>query len=633
MSKPLTMLCVHGVSHSEIDPEFRSSWTKAITAAVHSCDPDLKPTIDFLEYDDLFDKAELNPATYAIALGKLLASSIVHGIGEIFSRSRGITDLPEIVKWTAGMVAQWSTDAELREKLRDVVLAKMESRSYDVVLAHSLGSLICYDTFVRNPKEIKDRVFVSFGSQIGNPAVRDVFAGRIEALASRKWYHLFNPDDHVMTYPVKVAADNFVQVIEKFDIPDDVLNHSATWYLGHVNALASVWRDVVGAGPSRAFATASREVAKTARTPNRRALLIGINNYPDPSNVLEGCVNDVFLMSSVLQESGFDPEDIRVVLDDRATTEGIMERLDWLLDGVQDKDERMLFFSGHGAQIPGYNVKDEPDHVDECLVPYDFDWSPARAIRDKQFCEMYSQLPYGSYFVAMFDCCHSGGLTRDGGPRIRGLTPPDDIRHRALRWDKDEKMWVPRDFPKLNPSLADKKIGAEYLGRNGATRRFGRAMTLRTKPNDEYDKTRKELAHHGPYLPILLEACQEQEFSYEYRDGATSYGAYTFCMAKVLREHRDHGVNLSFHELNEHVTQKLHRLKYNQTPNLVGAKDILKQPLPWGSAINGVAAEAGANKSSGETKAGKSKAEKAKRAKQPSAKRKRAKKRVTKRPR
>ena len=129
MSKPLTILCVHGVSHSEIDPDFQSSWTKTITAAVHSCDPDLKPTIDFLEYDDLFDKAELNPATYAIALGKLLASSIVHGIGEIFSRSRGITDLPEIVKWTAGMVAQWSTDAELREKLRDVVLAKMGSRS------------------------------------------------------------------------------------------------------------------------------------------------------------------------------------------------------------------------------------------------------------------------------------------------------------------------------------------------------------------------------------------------------------------------------------------------------------------------------------------------------------------------
>jgi metacaspase-1 len=219
MSKQLTMLCVHGVSHSEVDPQFQSSWTKAITAAVHACDPELAPTIDFLEYDELFDQAELKPETYTVALGKLLASSIIHGIGDLFARSRDIVDLPDIVKWTAGMVAQWSTDAQLRRKLRDVVLAKMDSRSYDVVLAHSLGSLICYDTFVRNPNEIEDRVFVSFGSQIGNPAVRDVFAGRIEALSGRKWYHLFNPDDRVMTSPLKVAADNFVQVIEQFDIP------------------------------------------------------------------------------------------------------------------------------------------------------------------------------------------------------------------------------------------------------------------------------------------------------------------------------------------------------------------------------------------------------------------------------
>jgi len=591
MSKQLTLLCVHGVGHVEVDPVFRSSWSQAITKALRSCDPDLTPTIDFLDYDDIFSHAELNPATYALALGKLLTSAVVHGIGDIFARSRGIGDLPEVVKWTAGMVAQWSTDDDLRRNLRNAVLARMNSRSYDVVLAHSLGSLICYDTFVRNPGEIKDRVFVSLGSQIGNPAVRDVFAGRLEALAGRKWYHLFNPDDHVMTYPIKIAANNFVQVTEQFDIPNDVLNHDATWYLGHANTLASVWQDIAGAKP-KAFATASREVAKTARTPNRRALLVGINNYPKPEDRLEGCVNDVFLMSSVLQESGFDPEDIRVVLDDRATTEGILERLHWLLDGVQDKDERVLFYSGHGAKIPGYNGKDEPDHVDECLVPHDFDWTPERAIRDKQFCEMYSQLPYGCYFVAMFDCCHSGGLTRDGGPRIRGLTPPDDIRHRALRWDSKEEMWVPRDFPVLNPSLADKKFGAEYLGNDGATRRLGRAMTLRTKPNDEYDRTRKELAHYGPYLPVLLEACQEEEFSYEYRDGAMSYGAYTFCMAKVLRENRKQGVNLSFQELSDHVSSKLKRLKYNQTPNLVGQKDILKQQVPWSTGATGGAAAA-----------------------------------------
>ena len=119
MSRQLTLLCVHGVSHSEIDPDFQASWTKAITSAVESCVPDVRLAIDFLEYDDLFDKAPLNLATYTIALGKLLASGALHGITDLFTRTRGITDLPEVLKWTAGMVAQWSTDTELRQKLRE----------------------------------------------------------------------------------------------------------------------------------------------------------------------------------------------------------------------------------------------------------------------------------------------------------------------------------------------------------------------------------------------------------------------------------------------------------------------------------------------------------------------------------
>ena len=60
MSQQLSLLCVHGVSHAEIDSEFRPSWTEAITRAVRSYDPGLQPTIDFLEYDELFDKAPIN---------------------------------------------------------------------------------------------------------------------------------------------------------------------------------------------------------------------------------------------------------------------------------------------------------------------------------------------------------------------------------------------------------------------------------------------------------------------------------------------------------------------------------------------------------------------------------------------
>jgi hypothetical protein len=55
----------------------------------------------------------------------------------------------------------------------------------------------------------------------------------------------------------------------------------------------------------------------------------------------EGCLNDVFLMSSVLQESGFDPEEIRVVRNERATTQGMIDRMHWLLDGLREGDERV----------------------------------------------------------------------------------------------------------------------------------------------------------------------------------------------------------------------------------------------------------------------------------------------------
>lgn len=413
--------------------------------------------------------------------------------------------------------------------------------------------------------------------------MRDIFAGRIQDIPCRKWYHLFNREDRVLTYPLEIAANNFRQVLTPFDVPNDVVNHNAAWYLSRPETVATVWHDVVPVEASRSIVGAAREIARIDTRPNRRALLIGINDYPRPEDRLEGCVNDVFLMSSVLQESGFKPDEIRIVLNERATAQGIMDRLHWLLDGVRNKDDRVLFYSGHGAQIPRYNPSGKPDSVDECLVPYDFDWTPQRAILDRQFCQLYSQLPYDCYFVAMLDCCHSGGMTRDGGPGIRGLTPPDDIHHRALQWNASEGMWVPREFDPLNKSLKKSKDGADYLGSNGATRRLGRSMALRTQPDREYNKKRDELGHHGPYLPILLEACQEQQLSYEYRDGATSYGAYTFCMAKVLREQRARGTNPSFKELSRLVTAKLRRLEYNQTPNLVGFGKRIAAKIPWGA--------------------------------------------------
>jgi len=573
------ILCVHGVGHGDDDPQLVPTWTTAITQNIQRWDPDAVVTCDFFRYDDLFDHAPLDIATYSKAFAKLLASGVIHGIGDLLPGARGIFELPEQARWTAGMIAQWGSEDGLRADLRARLMKQLAKNSYDVIAAHSLGSLVSYDTFRRNPGALAGKVLITLGSQIGNPFVRDCLAGRIEPLDARMWYHLYNDDDNVFTAGLRLQSDRFAQILTHFDKPNDILNHDPIYYFNHASTQARGWFDVASARP-RALAREARLTRTVTTPPNRRALLIGINEYANPANRLEGCVNDTFLMSSVLQECGYDSEDIRVVLNERATAAGIIERLHWLLDNVRDGDERVLFYSGHGAQIPAYGAKEEVDHFDECLVPYDFDWSLAHAVTDNQFVEFYSQLPYGARFAAIFDCCHSGGLTRDGGPRARGINPPDDVRHRALRWDSGMQMWVDRDMEAANRSLARSRLSEKYLGANGATRRLGRAVELRSLANARYDRERRELRHKGAYLPIILEACQEQELAYEYRDGANAYGAFTFSLVRVLRDPRRRGAP-TFTNLAKQTADRLQKLGYQQTPALVGPRPLLGKAIPW----------------------------------------------------
>ena len=590
MSKTIRILGVHGLGDHRTS-DWKEKWTATLNAAVPKANG-VSLDCRFVTYDDIFEDIKLSGWECARAFWKLAAS----GIGAIGRRDRGVlSDVSDRIKWTAGYVVAWVEDEKFKSKSRKRILDAVRENAPDIILAHSLGSLITYDAFNHDDageRQVRDILakakYVTLGSQIGNPfVVGNLTNGRIQAPAVTFWHHLYNKHDDVFTAQIRIFdVENFRQTDTPFDIPG-IADHSAEHYLGHAATVENVWRPVVdNASGARAIAAMptvlARRLPKTRRK-TQKALLIGINEYPDPANRLEGCVNDVFTMSSVLQECGVPPESIRACLDDRATADGILDRMNWLLDNPQPGDELVFYYSGHGAQIPQYGQDFEPDHQIEALVPWDFDWTPETAISDDQIYGLYSQLPYDCRLIMIFDCCHSGGIHRDGG-RPRGLTPPDDIRHRELKWDIKTRMWVSRDFERLQKDFTrDKATVRDFFGQNGATKRLGRASMLRQLPVTTYNRLKKEKKAKGPigpYLPLIIEACKEEELSYEYRHGATSHGAFTYALANILRRENDAGRAVSFESLIEKVRDMLAELKYAQTPQILGPSAIMKAKVP-----------------------------------------------------
>lgn len=604
----IRILGIHGLGDHRASP-WKEEWTRAIRAQLEGASSAVELEFDFLEYDHLFEQVEISAWDAMRAFAKLVGS----GIGGFFRSARGgvVPETSERLRWTAGYVVAWLENETFRRKTRALLLERLKSFEPDLVLAHSLGSLLGYDALSHADAQKPDARgavaklhFVTLGSQIGNSfVIGNLTPGRIEPLAVRRWTHLYNAEDDVFTAPIRLPeATNFLQVETTFD-EAGFADHSATSYLSHAATRAILWRKIAlesrelggverpprstlrqaqATRTSKSAKAAKREkaAAEQTRPPMRRALLVGINDYPQPGDRLEGCVNDAFLMSSVLQECGFPAEQIRVCLNERATAKGILDRLEWLLRDPQPGDELVFYYSGHGAQLATYGDSGGVDRHDETLVPYDFDWSPETCVTDDRIFELYAQLPYDTRLAMIFDCCHSGGIHRAGGPRAKGLNPPDDIRHRELRWNIEAQMWEERGLRKLGSDFApDAETRSAYFGANSTVARLGRASALRRMSRTEYERRKEAAAGQpvGPYLPLLLEACAEQELAYEYRHGVTSYGAFTYTMANLLRR----GDQPSFEKLVQRTGAQLKDLGYTQHPQILGPRTLLASEVPW----------------------------------------------------
>lgn len=192
----------------------------------------------------------------------------------------------------------------------------------------------------------------------------------------------------------------------------------------------------------------------------KKALLVGINKYPDPDNDLRGCINDINDMASFLvNERGFKMADIRLLTDKRATKINILERLNWLVKDAKKGDQLLFHYSGHGAQMASRAKSGEIDKLDEVICPYNFEWTDETALKDKEFAQVFKSIPEGVDFIWVSDSCHSAdlskGIKKRGVFKYRNFKTPDDIawRNKSVIRSKVDLIPIDKSSKKSNIAL------------------------------------------------------------------------------------------------------------------------------------------------------------------------------------
>ncbi|MCW5979027.1 MAG: caspase family protein [Bryobacteraceae bacterium] len=258
----------------------------------------------------------------------------------------------------------------------------------------------------------------------------------------------------------------------------------------------------------------------------KRALCVGINDYPGEGSDLNGCVNDANAWAALLVEHyGFPSSDVKLLLDDQAPKAAMMDGLKQLLAGAAEGDVLVFTNSSHGTYVADTDG-DEPAY-DEALCPYDCDQG---LIIDDELRELFTGTPKGVSLTVISDSCHSGTVTRAAiNENIPWLRTPDDRRVRFL-----------------HPSL---------IGKSTLANPWKAANKSKTK----YPQSKMK--------DVLLSGCTSSEYSYDALIGGTYHGAMTYFALQAIREAN---YQITYSQLRARLNYLLDVAEYPQHPQLEG---------------------------------------------------------------
>lgn len=276
-----------------------------------------------------------------------------------------------------------------------------------------------------------------------------------------------------------------------------------------------------------------------------KALLVGINTYKD--SPLKGCVNDVVITRDILKlKYAVLPQDIRMVVDKRATRDSILERLEWLISQSNSNDNLFFQYSGHGAQVPNrdYTIDAEPDGMDEVMCPVDFDWVKNIWISDDDINSIISKKNKNCRLVMVFDCCHSGTVYRDVmnssdiiyESKARSIDTPVDLLSRTSHFNASSVVHT-------------EGHGERFWG-------FDDAAKPVLKPT--------AVPKSALFVPntIILSACADFQTAADANFKSRYQGAFSYCLQKFLYQNPD----MSIRDLETSTVRYLKSFGFSQNP-------------------------------------------------------------------
>ena len=174
------------------------------------------------------------------------------------------------------------------------------------------------------------------------------------------------------------------------------------------------------------------------------ALLVGTGVSPASSRPPLQSDKGIRLMRSALLQQGFSETDIYSISGSEATLEGIRNALESLLEETGDGDVVVFYFYGHGTQIAD-DGNDEPDRLDEALLPYDglaeSETRHRNLIRDDEMADWVHRLRKKSgtagQILLVVEACHSGSSSR--GLRTNSV----NSRYKMTKSGEDDKELAP----------------------------------------------------------------------------------------------------------------------------------------------------------------------------------------------